>query len=470
MGNNGAKLARSDYGNNSNGWGKERKRDPSKKDDDMVSVKSVKLKDFQKTQTAPLLLDLLDEAYERRMVDVRSPTRRLEENPIPPLNPQPERSRFPEIKTNKSIGKLLNFVNFKQPEVLTAQCSSLMTHFENIRPILGFHTATGELLLSLEGPIEVNCRGEEYLAPIAVWLHIGFPVDPPSVYVTANGLILPHGHTHVTPQGEVLSPYLRDWDHNSTLTGLLDTLVNLFSHNPIFAVSSDSEGSQFTNDLDSDEVKNFDDYHVPDKDKLEEQLKEMFQYMNTSGDGKLIFDQFVNSWKELKLDPNANLHDVFTMLDPEKNSYISIETFISFAKSWENPRALVAKHNDFVRQAVHEFLIMTGLWPICENVLTKNRYDLQKAYDEFSTRGIGALMKTEVKEILQTLPERIELERLQAYERRIEELNHENSQLKERVSKLDQQRMLAETWYDGTEQTESGSSEARGSLRKHVNY
>jgi hypothetical protein len=306
-------------------WGKEKKRDPSKKDEDVVSVKSVKLRDFQKTQTAPLLLDLLDEAYERRMVDVRSPTRRLDDNPIAPINgeeEQPERSRFPVLETNKQIEKLLKTCDgYQNTEFLSEQCSSVMSHFENIRPIIGFHTSTQELLMCLEGPIAVECRGEEYFAPIAIWLHREFPAEAPSVFVTSNGVILQHGHSHVTPQGEVLSPYLRDWDaESSSLIGLLDTLVNLFSHNPVFAVSSDSEEADlydvFTNDVESSEEKTDEaNQHVD----LDEELENIYMQFTASAGGQMAFDEFVQAWKKLRLDPDVNLHDTFQMLDTQKN-------------------------------------------------------------------------------------------------------------------------------------------------------
>lgn len=445
------------------GWGKEKKRDPSKKDDDAIAVKSVKLRDFQKTQTAPLLLDLLDEAYERRMVDVRSPTRRLEDNPVPPVEHEedpPERSRFPVLQTNKHIEKLIRTLpGYNDPSAISEQCSSVMTHFENIRPIIGFHTATQELLMCLEGPIAVECRDEEYFAPIAIWIHKGFPEEPPSVFVTSNGVVLQHGHSHVSPQGEVLSPYLRDWCHTSSLIGLLDTLVNLFSHNPVFAVSSDSEDLSkqlydvFTNDPDTSDEKE-EPLNKEDID-VDSELQKLFVQFNETDDGKMTFDQFVDCWKGLALDPDCNLLDTFKLLDATEKGFIQIDEFVSFVKSWEQPNLLIDRHSEFVKRAVHEFLGMTGLWPMCEHVLTKNKYNLQKSYDEFCTRGIGQMIQIEAKELLQTLPKKIEIERLQRYEAEIQHLMQENTLLKERLDVEHQKQIIADTWYDGTENLSS---------------
>jgi len=446
-----------------NRFGKEKKRDPSKKDDDAISVKSVKLRDFQKTQTAPLLLDLLDEAYERRMVDVRSPTRRLDDNPIAPLNDAPEKSRFPVLHTNKQFEKLLGVCSgYQHPTILTEQCSSVMSHFENIRPIIGFHTNTQELLMSLEGPIPVECREEEYFAPIAIWLHHDFPNDPPSVFVTSNGVILQHGHSHVTPQGEVLSPYLRDWNPaTSSLIGLLDTLVNLFSHNPVFAVSSDSEEMElfdaFTNELESSEEKDEDDFGP--ETALDDKLNTIFSKFTEEAGGHMTFDEFVGCWKKLKLDKEVNLHDTFNMLDHKKTGFLDVNQFTSFVKTWDNPTLFLERHADFVKNAVQEFLIMTGLWPMCEHVLVKHRYDLQKSYDEFCTRGIGQMIQMEATEILQTLPKKIELERLQRYEAEMQRLMQENQLLKERINLEEQKTRFADTWYDGTEATDLLSKE-----------
>jgi len=470
MGNqNGSQQMRQPYqaASKKSAWGKEKKRDPSKKDEDVVSVKSVKLRDFQKTQTAPLLLDLLDEAYERRMVDVRSPTRRLDDNPIAPLSneeDQPERSRFPKLETNKQIEKLLNTCDgYQDADMLSEQCSSVMSHFENIRPIIGFHTSTQELLMCLEGPIAIECRGEEYFAPIAIWLHKDFPKEPPSVYVTSNGVILQHGHSHVTPQGEILSPYLRDWEpDSSSLIGLLDTLVNLFSHNPVFAVSSDSEDAElydvFTNEVDSSEEKS--DENEPEKVfNLHEEAEQIYTQFTQSAGGQMTFDEFVQCWKKLRLDPEVNLHDTFQMLDTEKSGYLSVNDFISFVKSWDDPSQFLDRHSDFVKTAVHEFLVMTGLWPMCEHVLVKHKYDLQKSYDEFCTRGIGQMIQMEAKEILQTLPKKIEIERLQRYQAEIQNLKQENELLKERIDLEEKQAIIQDTWYDGTEATDLMSKE-----------
>lgn len=465
MGNENKGMRHGDYPvgkRQKSAWGKEKKRDPSKKDEDVVAVKSVKLRDFQKTQTAPLLLDLLDEAYERRMVDVRSPTRRLEENPIPPLD-QPEKSRFPELQTNKNIERLLQNLPYRNPQVVLEQCSSVMTHFENIRPIIAFHTATADLLMCMEGPIAVECRDEEYFAPIAIWLHVDFPLEAPSVYVTSNGVILQHGHSHVTPQGEVLSPYLRDWNSNSSLIGLLDTLVNLFSHNPVFAVSSDSEDlfDAFTNDrYSSDDEKDFKrNNHPLSPQDFETQLSDIFDHFNEGGDGRLTFDEFVTSWQQLQLDPETNLLDTFNLLDSRTQGYITIEEFTSFIRSREDPQKLIERHSDFVKGAVHEFLVMTGLWPMCENVLIKNRYDLQKSYDEFCTRGIGQMIRMEANEILQSLPEKIQNERFQRYEAELTGLMRENEILNERIQIMQQQdnniNMMQDTWYDGTDATDN---------------
>merc|ERR1719273_1735374 len=122
------------------------------------------------------------------------------------------------------------------------------------------------------------------------------------------------------------------------------------------------------------------------------------------------------------------------MMDAERRGYIDVEQFTSFVRTWDNPSQFLDRHSDFVKTAVHEFLVMTGLWPMCEHVLVKHKYDLQKSYDEFCTRGIGQMIQMEAKEILQTLPKKIELERLQRYEAEIQNLVQENTLLKEQVA------------------------------------
>jgi len=158
--------------------------------------------------------------------------------------------------------------------------------------------------------------------------------------------------------------------------------------------------------------------------------------------------------KKLRLDPDVNLHDTFQMLDTQKTGVLSVDDFLSFVKSWDDPASFLERHSEFVKTAVHEFLVMTGLWPMCEHVLIKHKYDLQKSYDEFCTRGIGQMIQMEAKEILQTLPKKIEIERLQRYQSEIQNLKQENQLLKERINMEEKQAMIQDTWYDGTEATD----------------
>merc|ERR1719210_1824122 len=123
----------------------------------------------------------------------------------------------------------------------------------------------------------------------------------------------------------------------------------------------------------------------------------------------------------------------------KKTGVLSVDDFLSFVKSWDDPASFLERHSEFVKTAVHEFLVMTGLWPMCEHVLIKHKYDLQKSYDEFCTRGIGQMIQTEAKEILQTLPKKIEIERLRQYEEEVHRLLEENNMLKQRINQQDNQ-------------------------------
>jgi hypothetical protein len=64
------------------------------------------------------------------------------------------------------------------------------------------------------------------------------------------------------------------------------------------------------------------------------------------------------------------------------------------------------------------------------------------------------MIQLEAKEILQTLPKKIEIERLQRYQSEIQNLKQENQLLKERINMEEKQAMIQDTWYDGTEATD----------------
>merc|ERR1719462_883533 len=61
------------------------------------------------------------------------------------------RHRHPAITPNRQISHFLKLIpDYKNPDEILNQCSSAMTHFENVRPIVAHHAPTGEMLICLE--------------------------------------------------------------------------------------------------------------------------------------------------------------------------------------------------------------------------------------------------------------------------------------------------------------------------------
>lgn len=72
------------------------------------------------------------------------------------------------------------------------------------------------LLLCLGGTIPVNFRGTVYRFPVKIWLPHGYPRDPEGIMVyvvPGEGMMVRPGQ-HISVDGRVYHPYLRDWAVN----------------------------------------------------------------------------------------------------------------------------------------------------------------------------------------------------------------------------------------------------------------
>ncbi|KAJ1400840.1 ubiquitin E2 variant, partial [Ochromonadaceae sp. CCMP2298] len=89
----------------------------------------------------------------------------------------------------------------------------------------------------LSGTVPIHYSGVQYNIPVEFFIPTLYPAEAPRVFVrpTSNMTVKP-GHKHVTPNGAVSLPYLREWTSGSNLVGMIETCSAVFSiEPPLFA-------------------------------------------------------------------------------------------------------------------------------------------------------------------------------------------------------------------------------------------
>ncbi|KAI4725567.1 UEV-domain-containing protein [Aureobasidium sp. EXF-10728] len=99
-----------------------------------------------------------------------------------------------------------------------------------------YNTGQPALLLRLSGTLPVNFRGTVYRFPVTIWLPHAYPTDPEGimVFVIPGEAMAIRPGQHVSVDGRVYHPYLRDWSMNqrSNIIDFLRLLQDVFAREP----------------------------------------------------------------------------------------------------------------------------------------------------------------------------------------------------------------------------------------------
>ncbi|KAI5194449.1 UEV-domain-containing protein [Aureobasidium subglaciale] len=138
---------------------------------------------------------------------------------------------------------LLN-VQWLHPEYHDAQRAysdsvAALSAYPSLSPrteVYTYNTGRPALLLRLSGTLPVNFRGTVYRFPVTIWLPHGYPADPEGIMVfvvPGDGMAIRPGQ-HVSVDGRVYHPYLRDWSVNQrpSIIDFLRILQDVFAREP----------------------------------------------------------------------------------------------------------------------------------------------------------------------------------------------------------------------------------------------
>uniref|UniRef100_A0A7S0V3F2 UEV domain-containing protein n=1 Tax=Hemiselmis tepida TaxID=464990 RepID=A0A7S0V3F2_9CRYP len=137
---------------------------------------------------------------------------------------------------------------YKSKDRVLADCEELIASFRSLTPKVGnlvLNNGDQHTLLNLQGTIPMYVKQTRYNCPVVIWVHIDYPVTPPTTYVspTSDMQIKPR-HMHVDAAGFVYHTYLTQWSAASNLKVLCETLSQVFSKDPPVFAAARSKSSQ----------------------------------------------------------------------------------------------------------------------------------------------------------------------------------------------------------------------------------
>eukprot|EP00285_Hemiselmis_virescens_P007605 CAMPEP_0173380624 /NCGR_PEP_ID=MMETSP1356-20130122/3278_1 /TAXON_ID=77927 ORGANISM="Hemiselmis virescens, Strain PCC157" /NCGR_SAMPLE_ID=MMETSP1356 /ASSEMBLY_ACC=CAM_ASM_000847 /LENGTH=458 /DNA_ID=CAMNT_0014334287 /DNA_START=14 /DNA_END=1390 /DNA_ORIENTATION=+ len=146
---------------------------------------------------------------------------------------------------------------YKNQDRVKRDCEEVIANVRSLYPKVGnlvLNNGDQHTLLCLQGTIPMYVNNNKYNCPMVIWLHVDYPNTPPTCFVVPTlDMQIKTRHMHVDAAGFVYHHYLTQWNLESTLKILCDTLCAVFSKDPpVFArtrtsTSSSSSSGQASN-------------------------------------------------------------------------------------------------------------------------------------------------------------------------------------------------------------------------------
>ncbi|KAL5529055.1 hypothetical protein ACEPAG_5029 [Sanghuangporus baumii] len=113
-----------------------------------------------------------------------------------------------------------------------------LDRYPSLRPktdVYTFDDGRTQLLLCVHGLLPITFRSASYNIPIAIWLVLSYPTDPPLVYVVPTSDMLVRPSAQVDHSGRCSIDYIANWHRKPeacSLTSLLESMQSHFSNEP----------------------------------------------------------------------------------------------------------------------------------------------------------------------------------------------------------------------------------------------
>ncbi|KAL7402246.1 hypothetical protein ABVT39_011872 [Epinephelus coioides] len=130
---------------------------------------------------------------------------------------------------------------------VASEISMVLTHFKNLVPTMDryvYNDGATKDLMSLTGTIPVMYSDKTYNIPVCLWIEETYPQTAPICYVTPTREMMLISGKFISKNGEVMLPYLEEWNGECDLTGLLQVMVAMFGDFPPVCMQPHPEPEQ----------------------------------------------------------------------------------------------------------------------------------------------------------------------------------------------------------------------------------
>lgn len=134
------------------------------------------------------------------------------------------------------LDNIVDSVSYPDRSRVRREVLALQARFGALRPSGATHIhndGSESFLLSIEGTIPINYKGNTYNIPVEIPVPSTYPATAPICFVRpVQGMDVKRGHSCVAIDGQVSVPYLLQWRSSNSLVGLAAAMAESFSREP----------------------------------------------------------------------------------------------------------------------------------------------------------------------------------------------------------------------------------------------